>query len=233
MMLRVSAVLGAAMLAAAAAQQAVTITPPKRVTGAPSKTGPGVISRAMASADAQSFARALAEAGHPAGFVMPIAERQLHLPADSGEMLTLDEAIGVFTARGSYRVTRGGGALVFRHVQTPPEVAGALDTPRPHYAIKGTFSLALYDVVLRGLARRPMGTVSRPEPGAGPDCQVEQPVAVPAGRATSIELMNALVTRTRGVAWLVRFGQPSDQLRLQIGYVCGNGVWSALSVPGW
>lgn len=233
-MLRASVMLGAEMLAAAAAaEQAVTITPPRRVTEAPSKAGPGLISKTSASADAQSFARALAEAGHPAGFVMPIAERQLQVPFDSGERLTLDEAVAVFTARGTYRVTRGPGALVFRHAKTPPDVAGALDTPRPHYAIKGTFSLALYDVVLRGLARRPMGTISRPEPGAGPECQVEKPVTVPAGRATSIEMMNALVTRTTGVAWLVRFGQPSDRLRLQVGYVCGNGVWSALSVPGW
>ena len=46
-------------------------------------------------------------------------------------------------------------------------------------------------------------------------------------------ILNAMVARTKGVAWLVRFGSPGDNMRLQVGYVCGNGVWSALSVPGW
>lgn len=213
---------------------AQVLTPPKRVTPSePAETRPGMISRTMTAMDAQSFATALAHAGHKAGFIMPISERQGMVPPDSGEMLTLDEAVAAFTARGQYTVRRQGGVHVFTHVKTPADISNALGTSRPHYAIKGTFALALYDVVLRELANRPMARIRTNEPGASADCPVLETLEVPAARMTSIETMNALVSRVKGVAWLVRFGQPRESLRLQIGYVCGNGVWSALSVPGW
>lgn len=211
-------------------------TPPTRIVAAPERNEPGLVSKTMTGLDAMSFASALAKAGHAAGFVMPASVRQAMLPPDSGEMLTLDEAVAAFTARGQYRVARDkadNGALVFTHVDTPADVLNALNAVRTHYAIKGTFSLALYDVVLRSLSRRQMGSVSTPEPGAGPECPVEQHVSIPARRASAIGVMNALVTRTKGVAWQVRFGRQSDPGRLQVGYVCANGVWSALSAPGW
>lgn len=206
---------------------------PTRIVAAPERNEPGLVSKTMTGLDAMSFASALAKAGHAAGFVMPGSVRQGMLPPDSGEMIRLDEAVAAFTARGQYRVTRDKGALVFTHVEAPADVLNALNTVRTHYAIKGTFSLALYDVVLRGLSRRQMGSVSTPEPGAGPECPVEQPVSIPAGRASAIDVMNALVSRAKGVAWQVRFGRPRDPGRLQVGYVCANGVWSALSAPGW
>jgi hypothetical protein len=223
------------LVLACAAAQAIQMTPPSRVTTpAETKTGPGLISRTMASLDAQSFGTALARAGHAAGFIMPNSETQPgRLPPDNGEMLTLDEAIGVFTASGRYKASKHGAVTVFQHVRAPAELLNSLDFPRQHYPIKATFSLALYDIVLRGLARRPIGTVSTREPGAGPECPVEQNITIPAGRSTPIQTMNALVSRVKGVAWLVRFGERGDPLRLQVGYVCGNGVWSALSVPGW
>jgi hypothetical protein len=193
----------------------------------------GRVSKTMSSLDAQSFASALAQAGHHAGFIMPIAERQVMLPPDSGELLTLDEAIAAFTARGTYRASKHGGVTVFTHRGVPADVMDVLEIPLDHYPVKGTFSLALYDVVLRRLARRPVRTIAQKEPGASAECPVEQNISLPAGKATSIQMLNALVSRVKGVAWVVRFGQPGDSLRLQIGYVCGNGVWSALSVPGW
>ena len=164
---------------------------------------------------------------------MPNADAQAALPADSGEKLTLDEAIAAFTARGLYKASKFGKVTVFQHVRTPAEVMNALEIPREHYPIKATFSLALYDIVLRGLAKRRIGTIPRTEPGASAECPVEQNVTIPAGRSTPIQTMNALVSRVNGVAWIVRFGERGDPLRLQVGYVCGNGVWSALSVPGW
>lgn len=208
-------------------------TPPVRIVPAPPREGVGLISKTMTGLDAQSFASALARAGHKAGFIMPISERQGFVPPDSGAMLTLDEAVAEFTARGQYRVARTGDTLVFRHVKTPADVAGVLEVPRQQYPIKGTFSLALYDIVLRGVARYPMGAIRTKEAAAGPECPVEQELTVPAGTRTAIQTMNALIGRTKGVAWLVRYGQPGEKLRLQIGYVCGNGVWSALSAPGW
>lgn len=207
--------------------------PPTRVIPVPERNEPGLVSKTMTGLDAMSFASALAKAGHAAGFVMPGSVRQGMLPPDSGEMITLDEAVASFTARGQYRVTRDKGALVFTHADAPAEVLNALNAVRTHYAIKGTFSLALYDVVLRSLSRRQMGRVSTPEPGAGPECPVEQHVSIPAGRASAIGVMNALVTRAKGVAWQVRFGRQGAPGRLQVGYVCANGVWSALSAPGW
>jgi hypothetical protein len=58
-------------------------------------------------------------------------------------------------------------------------------------------------------------------------------VTVAAGRSTTLATLNSIVAQLKGVAWLMRFGAPGERQRLQIGYVCGNGVWSALSVPGW
>ena len=193
----------------------------------------GRVSKTMSGLDAQSFASALAQAGHHAGFIMPIAERQVMLPPDSGELLTLDEAAATFTARGTYRVAKYGEVRVFTHTRAPADVIDALEIPLDHYPVKSTFALALYGVVLPRLARRPVRMTTQKEPGASAECPVEQAVALPAGKATTLQLLNALVTRAKGVAWVVRFGQPGDSLRLQVGYVCGNGVWSALSVPGW
>ena len=193
----------------------------------------GRVSKTMASLDAQSFASALAQTGHRAGFIMPISERQGMLPPDSGELLSLDEAIRTFTGRGTYRAAKYGSVTVFTHRNVPSDIMDVLEVPRDHYAVKGTFALALYDTVLRRLAKRPVRTIAQKEPGASAECPVEQDIAMPAGKATAIEMLNALVSRVRGVAWVVRFGQPGDSLRLQVGYVCGNGVWSALSVPGW
>lgn len=218
---------------ALAALIAQTITPPKRITGEPDKGGPGMISKTTATADAQTFARAVAEAGHPAGFIMPMGERQVLLPPDSGEMLTLEEAIAAFTARGTYRASRRNGVNVFRHARTPEDIALALDAPRQMYAIKQPFSSALFGTVLRTLALRRVGGSPGKEPGAGPECPVDSIVAIPAARASIADTLNAMVAQTRGVAWLVRFGSNADNMRLQVGYVCGNGVWSALSVPGW
>ena len=193
----------------------------------------GRVSKTMAGLDAQSFASALGQAGYRAGFIMPIAERQVMLPPDSGELITLDEAIATFTARGRYRASKLGDVTVFTHRQVPADVLDALEIPLDHYPVKGTFSLALYDTVLRRLAKRPVRTIAQKEPGASAECPVEQDLSVPAGKYTTIQMLNALVSRVKGVAWVVRFGQPGDSLRLQVGYVCGNGVWSALSVPGW
>jgi hypothetical protein len=145
---------------------AQTMTPPQRITStAPAKTGPGLVSRTMSTLDAQSFASALAQAGHRAGFIMPIVERQIALPPDSGEMLTLDEAVAAFTARGTYRASKHADVTVFRHVKAPTDIVDALEIPLDHYPVKGTFSLALYDVVLRRLARRPVRTIAQKEPG--------------------------------------------------------------------
>lgn len=198
-----------------------------------SQSPAGLISKSAATADAQTFARALAEAGHPAGFVMPMSERQIVVGADSGEKLTLDEAVAAFTASGRYRAARSNGVTVLRHARTPADIAAAIDTPYQMYAIKQTFSSAMFGTVLRTLARRRVGGTVGKEPGAGPECPVESSVMIPAGRRSMAGILNAMVARTRGVAWLVRFGSPGDNMRLQIGYICGNGVWSALSVPGW
>ncbi len=208
-------------------------TPPTRIVPAPERTEAGLVSKTMAGLDAMSFASALAKAGHAAGFVMPNSVRQGLLPPDSGEMVTRDEAVALFTASGTYNVSRTGGVLVFRHRATPEDVNAALDTAGQRYALKGGFALALYDGVLRGLARRRVGPPPGREPAEGPDCPVGTPVSLPAGRASAIDTMNALVTRAKGVAWMVRFGERGDPLRLQVGYVCANGAWSALSVPGW
>lgn len=219
-----------AAVAVVLAIAATELAPPATAPAAPVQAS---VSKTMSSLDAQTFATALARAGHPSGFIMPNADEQAALPADSGERLTLDEAIANFTARGRYKAWKNGKVTVFQHVRTPAEVMNALEIPREHYPIKATFSLALYDIVLRGLAKRPIGSIPRKEPGASADCPVEQNVSVPAGRSTAIQTMNALVSRVDGVAWTVRFGERGDSLRLQVGYVCGNGVWSALSVPGW
>jgi hypothetical protein len=227
---------GLAVLAAPLAVSllaAQVMTPPRRVTEAPERHGEGLVPRATASADAQSFARALAQAGHAAGFIMPIAERQGLVPPDSGEMLTLDEAVDLFIARGRYRASRQGGAVILRHVNTPDDVARALEAEYRMPALKQPFSAILFGTVLRSLARRPVGGTVGREPGAGPGCPVEETVAIPAARASLIDTLTSMVTRTKGIAWMVRFGPPGDNLRLQVGYVCGTGAWSALSVPGW
>lgn len=210
-----------------------TMAPPRRVKPGPVTVIPGGVSRVMTTADAQSFARALAEAGHAAGFIMPKSERQGTLPPDYGDMVTVDDAVAAFTARGSYSVTRDGRVLVFRHAQTPPDIMTALDTPHALPAAKPTFSAALFDTVLRSLARVRVGGGVGKEPGAGPDCPVEDRIAMAAGRVSTIDTLNRMVAQTKGVGWLVRFGARGDTQRLQVGYVCGNGVWSALSVPGW
>jgi hypothetical protein len=211
------------------------LTPPKRIDPKPGpvKTGPGMVSAVMAGADAQSFARALAEAGHTAGFITPSYERQNPLPPDPGHMLTLDEAIAAFTSKGTYRVTRDGERLVFRHVKAPADITAALEAPLIWPAGKQTFSAALFSTVLRSLARTRVGGAIGKEPGASAECPVEQTVTLAPGRASTIATLNHLVAQTKGVGWLVRFGAANERQRLQIGYVCGNGVWSALSVPGW
>jgi hypothetical protein len=209
-------------------------SPPRRIDpAAPAPALPGLISRAMAEADAQSFARALAEAGHAAGFIMPASERQGFLGPDPGHMLTLDEAVQAFTARGRYKMMKRGRTLVFRHAQAPDDIMTALDTPHALSASTSTFSSALFGTVLRSLARVRVGGTAGPEPGAGPECPVEQNVTLAGGRASTIDTLSELVQQTKSVGWLVRFGAAGERQRLQIGYVCGNGVWSALSVPGW
>jgi hypothetical protein len=209
-------------------------TPPQRVTPAPeTATGVGLIPKAMVGVDAQSFARALAEAGHAAGFIMPTSERQAYLPPDAGHMLTLDEAVAAFTARGKYRVEKQGGAILFRHVTAPADVMAALESPLTYSASTQTFSSVLFGTALRSLARTRVGGAIGPEPGAGPECPVEATVRVAAGRSTTLATLNSVVAQLKGVGWLVRFGEAGERQRLQIGYVCGNGVWSALTVPGW
>lgn len=233
MITRAAAFAAAAPLALTAALAQVTITPPKRLVTAPERRGPGLISKTRATADAQTFAHALAEAGHPSGFIMPMSERQRLLPPDSGEMLTLGEAVAAFTARGRYRASTQNGVIVVRHVRTPEDIAGVLDAPRRMAPIRQPFSAALFDSVLRSLARRRVRGVPGREPGPGPDCPVDSTVEIPGRLASITGTLNAMVARTKGVAWLVRFGGDNDTSRLQVGYVCGNGVWSALSVPGW
>ena len=223
----------AATLVAAAWLASQVLTPPKRVAPGSDVVVPGLISRAMAEADAHSFARALAEAGHAAGFITPMSERQVHVPPDPGNPLNINEAIAVFTARGAYRSSKQGSVFVFRHTRAPADIIAALETPRLYAAGKVPFSSALFGTVLPSLALRRVGGLPGREPGAGPECPVDRIVSLRAGRATTIETLNSMVAQTKGVGWLVRFGGPNDNQRLQIGYVCANGVWSALSVPGW
>ena len=223
----------ATALAAMALLSQVT-APPQRVTPATeTATGSGLIPKAMAGLDAQSFARALAEAGHAAGFIMPTSERQVYLPPDAGHLLTVDEAVTAFTARGKYHVNKQGNTMVFRHVNAPADVMAALEFPLAYAASKQTFSSVLFGTALRSLARTRVGGAVGPEPGAGPECPVESMVTVAAGRSTTLATLNSIVAQLKRVAWLMRFGDPGERQRLQIGYVCGNGVWSALSVPGW
>lgn len=226
-------ILRAASFVAAALVVSQVLTPPRRVAPGTEVNVPGLIPRATAEADAQSFARALAEAGHVAGFISPSSERQLTVPPDSGNMLNIDEAVAAFTARGTYRVDRRGRALVFRHVKAPSDITAALEAPLIWPSGKQTLSSALFSTVLRSLARRPVGGAIGKEPGASEVCPVENTIALKPGRASTIDTLNGLVAQTKGVGWLVRFGPAGDRQRLQIGYVCGNGVWSALSVPGW
>lgn len=223
----------AASCVAAALLVSQVLTPPKRVAPGTDVHVPGLIPRATAEADAQSFARALAEAGHTAGFISPSSERQVTVPPDSGSMLNIDEAVAAFTARGTYRVDRRGGAFVFRHVKAPADITAALDAPLIWPVGKQRFSEALFSTVLRSLARRRVGGAIGSEPGASPECPVENTIALTAGRASTVDTLNRLAAQTKGVGWLVRFGPAGDPQRFQIGYVCGNGVWSALSIPGW
>lgn len=223
----------AASFAAAAIMVSQVLTPPSRVTSGTEVNVQGLIPRVTAGADAQSFARALAEAGHVAGFISPSSERQLNVPPDTGSMLNVDEAVAAFTARGTYRVERRGGALIFRHVNAPADITAALDEPLIWPAGKQRFSAALFSTVLRSLARRPVGGATGKEPGASAECPVENTIALTPGRASTVDTLNRLVAQAKGVGWLVRFGPAGDPQRFQIGYVCGNGVWSALSVPGW
>ncbi|MEX2271885.1 MAG: hypothetical protein WD690_10460 [Vicinamibacterales bacterium] len=189
----------------------------------------------MSGADALSFATALAQAGHPAGFIVPADERQTMLAPESGHMVTLDEAIPLFTAKGTYRIVSNAPPLVFRHAETPADIIGALNARRVLSSARLPLAQPLFDPVLRSLAYRrvapPAGRTK--EPGAGPECPVETPVRIAAGAASTIDTLGRLVAQTTGVAWVVRFAPPGRSLRLQIGYVCASGAWSALSVPGW
>lgn len=214
---------------------AQTLTPPTRIAPieGPERTGPGLVSGAMSRADAQSFASALAQAGHPAGFIMPLGERQGLLPPDRGEKLTLDEALAAFTERGTYRVSKHGQTVVLQHAKTPADVIAALDVRVIRTAVKTTMSRALFEHVLRGLARVRVGGAIGPEPGAGPDCPIESTVSIPAGPASTMATLAHITSQVKGIAWQVRFGSPGQPNRLQVGYICGNGVWSALTVPGW
>lgn len=216
---------------------AQAVPPPVRIVPVPDAgpLPPGMISRASAEADPTTFARAVAEAGHPAGFIMPVSERQRPLlPADGGHALSLEAALKTFIERNAaYSAAFSGGTLVVRHRDTPADITTALEAPRTWRASKLPAASALFNVILRTLARQPVAAIDDSGPPASPTCRSDQTVSITAGRASVFDTLNRLAAQSKGVAWLVRFGPAGEKLRLQIGYVCGDGVWSALSVPGW
>ena len=196
--------------------------------------GPATISRASAEADALTFAMGVAAAGYPSGFILPNSERQgAYVPPDKGDRLALDEAVKVFLARHpDYEATFDGNALLVRHAKVPADIMAALRLAQARPGSKQPVSRALFDV-LRQLARQPVGGVIGSGPVPAPTCPTEQVVSLPAGRSSTIQTLNGVAMQAKGMAWLVRFGAPGETLRLQVGYVCGDGMWSALSVPGW
>lgn len=216
---------------------AQAVPPPVRVVPVPAAgpLAPGMISRAAAEADPTTFARAVAESGQPAGFILPLSERQRSLlPPDRGQALSLEEALKTFVERNpSYSAAFEAGTLVVRHRDTPADITSVLEAPRTWRASKLPIVSMLFSVLLRTLARQPVAPIDDTGPPSSSTCPTDKAVTIEAGRASAIETMNRLAAQSKGVAWLVRFGPPGEKLRLQIGYVCGDGVWSALSVPRW